>query len=79
MSYQELIDQAGISRGMVRRALDETIAGHLVRCVREGRPSRAGNPAVSALYELCWDRRGETIERAFGSMICGTSARIKRA
>lgn len=62
VAYQELIDKAGISRDMVRRVLDEAVAGRFVRCVREGQPSRAGHPAVSALYELRWDKSGQYVK-----------------
>src|SRR5580765_4522866 len=40
-SYQDLIEQAGIGRTMIRQALDDAIAGKFIRCVQEGRPTRA--------------------------------------
>jgi len=55
VSYQDLVEHAGISRDMIRRAIDEAIEGRFITCVRKGCPSGRGSRAVSALYELCWD------------------------
>jgi len=49
--------RAGISRDMIRRSLNEAIAGHFIRCIREPRQQRAGQSAVSGLYELNWDEK----------------------
>src|SRR5579872_2736600 len=34
-SYRELIEKAGISRGMLRRALNEAVSASLIECVKE--------------------------------------------
>jgi hypothetical protein len=57
VAYSELIDQARISSGAIRAALDEAIAGKFVRCVTEGRANAKGVAAKSARYELLWDDR----------------------
>jgi len=62
VSYQDLITHAGISREMIRQAVDEAIAANFIRCVRPGRASGANLSAVKALYELRWDDRGEYIK-----------------
>src|SRR5205085_9505720 len=61
VSYSEL-EAAGISRDMIRLALDEAIKAHFIRCVRPPQPKRAGQPAVSGLYELQWDEHGEYVK-----------------
>ncbi len=62
VSYNELIHNAGISREMIREAIDDAIAGNFIRCVRAGQESRAGESSITALYELCWDEAGEYIK-----------------
>lgn len=62
VSYQDLVRHAGISRQMIRGALDEAIAGHFIRCVRPGRSKAKGDGGETALYELCWDPGSEYIK-----------------
>lgn len=62
VSFRELAEKAGISGSELRKALDDAIAGHFIECVREGRPARAGSPAVTAIYQLRWDPRPEYIK-----------------
>ena len=61
VSYDDF-QRAGISRDMIRSAVDEAVAAHFITCVRQPRPNKAGQPAVSGLYELKWDDRGTYIE-----------------
>lgn len=61
LSYADL-EAAGISRGMIKSAVTEAIESNFIRCVREARPKSAGEPAVSALFELNWDESGEYIK-----------------
>src|SRR2546426_3913868 len=51
-SYQDFIQRAGISREMIRHSIDEATAGGFIECVRQGRPSRPNEAAISALYQL---------------------------
>src|SRR6186713_274502 len=37
ISYRELEEKAGISRNMIRRCLDEALAGHFIECVQTGK------------------------------------------
>ena len=62
VSYQELITKAGISRDMIRSAIDDAIGGHFVVQVQLGRPNSAGIAVVSALYELQWDEGAEYVK-----------------
>jgi hypothetical protein len=59
VSYAEFIEDAGISRAMIRGAIDEAVKGHFILCVESPRAKKAGQPATSGRYELKWDERGE--------------------
>jgi len=61
VSYEDF-QRAGISREMVRAAVHQAVSSHFITCVRKPRPNRAGQPAVSGLYELKWDERGDYIK-----------------
>jgi hypothetical protein len=54
VSYTQLIQRAGVSRGALPTALAEAERLGFIRCVRPGQPKRAGQAAVAALYELKW-------------------------
>lgn len=73
ISYNQLIREAGISRGAIAPAIEEAVSNHFVRCIREGRASGHRQSAVSALYELCWDDRDEYIKdlSVFGGFYSG--------
>ena len=53
-SYSELERKAGVSRDMIRSALDDALAGNILECAREGRPKLAYDAGQSALYSLRW-------------------------
>lgn len=55
VSYRELITKVGISRDMIRQALNEAVAGHFIECVHEGRANAIGEVGQSACYQLRWD------------------------
>jgi uncharacterized membrane protein len=55
VSYTELVRRAGVSREMIRQALDEAVRLHFVECLRAGRASRPGDFGESALFALKWD------------------------
>jgi hypothetical protein len=61
-SYQELITRAGISREMIRGAIDEAIAGNFIVCSRKPEAKKSGGAGVSGLYELKWDERPEYVK-----------------
>jgi hypothetical protein len=54
VSYRELIEKAGISRGALKEAIEQAIRGNLLQCVQQGRPSQAGIEAESSVFELKW-------------------------
>lgn len=59
VSYRQLIDSAGISRGAIRVAIDEAIEAGFIRCVRGGKAAAAGESAEHAAFALRWDERRE--------------------
>jgi hypothetical protein len=61
VSYADL-EGAGISRAMIRRSVDDAVAGHFIECVRRPQSKRSGKPAVTGLYELKWDERGQYVK-----------------
>lgn len=54
VSYSELERKAGVSRDMIRQALDDALAGQLIECVTTGRPKLAHDAGQPACYQLCW-------------------------
>jgi hypothetical protein len=52
ISYEELVEQAGISRGALREAIDDAMKGNFLRCAEKGHASRAGTRALSSTFEL---------------------------
>ena len=54
VSYSELERKAGVSRDMIRQALDDALDGQLIECLREGRAKLAHDAGQSALYALNW-------------------------
>ncbi|MFZ2282229.1 MAG: hypothetical protein WAW39_30815 [Prosthecobacter sp.] len=63
-SYSELEHKAGISRDMIRSALDDALNAHILACVREGRPKLAHDAGQSALYALNWSGAAYTTRPA---------------
>ncbi len=59
-SYSELVNNAGISRDMIRNALDDARSGNLIECIREGRPKLAHDAGQSACYALKWSSTAYT-------------------
>jgi len=64
VAYQELVDRAGISREMIREAINEAAEGAFIECVRRGRPSRPNETAITALYQLRWSSGAEYVKDA---------------
>ncbi len=62
ISYAEIETEAGINRDMIKRALVEAEEGNFIHCLRKPNAKKAGQPAVSGLYELRWDDRSEYVK-----------------
>ena len=76
VSYRELIERAGISRGALRQAIQEAIRANLLRCVRLGQAAGAGTPAQSSVFELKWQDAQYTTDPAkFGGFFEGAGHR----
>jgi hypothetical protein len=54
VSYAEFA-RAGVGKDSIKAAIAEAIEGHFIQCVREPVVQKAGQSAVSGLYELAWD------------------------
>ena len=57
VSYKELIDKAGISRGAIKEAIQDALDKRFIQCLRFGQPHRPNEEGFSALYSLKWDER----------------------
>ena len=57
VSYRELIETAGVSRGAIKEAIQEALDKRFITCLRLGQPHRANEEGFSALYTLNWDDR----------------------
>ena len=62
VSYDQIIQRAGVSRGAIKSVLKEAVEHGFVRCVREARTKASGQASVSAMYELRWDDSGDYAE-----------------
>ena len=58
VSYQQLIDAAGLSRGAIRTSIDEAVQARFIRCIQKGTSAKEGMAAESAAYALRWDESG---------------------
>lgn len=61
-SYDDFTQGAGVSREMVKEAIDEAIEYGFIQCLRKPTANRAGVRAVSGLYELRWDEGSEYVK-----------------
>lgn len=61
VSYREFIEEAGVSRGAIKDAIEEALAKRYIDCLRFGQPHKAGEEGFSALYSLRWDMSDEYI------------------
>lgn len=61
VSYRELIEEAGVSRGAIKDAIEEALSKRYIDCLRFGQPHKAGEEGFSALYSLRWDMSEEYI------------------
>lgn len=59
LSYRDLVEKAGISRRLIRAALDEAVEAKFIRCVRQGKSKSQGQSATTAQYELRWSTKNE--------------------
>jgi len=55
VSYRDLIEKAGVSRGAIGPALKEVIDGGFITCVQTGHAKSAGQSAQTAEFVLRWD------------------------
>jgi len=61
VTYAELIEKAGISRGAIRETIDESIKSKFIQCISAGHPHSSKQCGTSALFELRWDDREQYV------------------
>lgn len=55
ISYRDLITEAGISRGAIRKALDDAVTGGFISCIQKGKANGNNQSAETTHYALRWD------------------------
>jgi len=77
ISYNELEKEAGVSRAEIRGAIDASVRGKFINCLRTPAAKSAGRTSVSGLYELRWDHRGGYLKdpKAFDGFFAGEGNR----
>lgn len=58
ISFNDLVEKAGIARGSIRQAIGEALNAKLIQCVVKGRSKRTGEPGRVGEYSLAWDETG---------------------
>lgn len=61
VTYRDLIQKAGVSRGALALAIKEAVAGRFIECRQAGRSKSPGTSAQSAVYSLRWSTATECI------------------
>ena len=59
ISYRDLIVEAGISRGAIRKALDEAVTGGFITCIQKGQANGNNQAAETACYSLRWSTENQ--------------------
>lgn len=54
VTYSDLIEKAGVSRGAISKAMSDAVAAGFIECCNIAAPSRKGQTAASASYVLRW-------------------------
>ncbi len=58
ISFNDLVQKAGIARGSIRRAIAEAVNAKLIQCIVKGHSKSQGQPGRVGEYSLCWDETG---------------------
>lgn len=58
ITYREIEREAGVSRQMIKPALDEAIGGRFIRCLQGPKAKALHQASSSGRYELQWDEQG---------------------
>src|SRR5438309_1443952 len=62
ISYAELVEKAGISRGTIRGVIKQAVEAHFIRCTRQPNAKKAGVASTTGQYELRWDERSDYLK-----------------
>ena len=67
VSYRDLIEKAGVSRGAIGPAIQRAVAMGFIECRIEGKSKTEGQTSQTAEYAIRWDEGGDytisTIDR----------------
>lgn len=58
ISFNDLVEKAGIARGSIRQAIGEALNAKLINCLQRGRSKSPGEPGRVGEYSLAWDETG---------------------
>ncbi len=58
ISFNDLVEKAGIARGSIRKAIGEAVNARLITCVVKGKSKQTGEPGRVGEYSLAWDETG---------------------
>lgn len=64
VSYRDLIESAGVSRGSIRTALNDAVSGGFITRMQPGMSHTNGHAAKSSHYVLRWDTGNQYINAA---------------
>lgn len=59
VTYRDLTQKAGVSRGAITQALQDAVAGNFLICTQRANESAAGKSSQTAAYRLRWDTEGD--------------------
>lgn len=59
VSYRDLIEKAGVSRGAIGPALQRAVAAGFIKCCVAGNAKANGQSSQTAEYSIRWDESGE--------------------
>jgi len=77
ITYRDLIQKAGVSRGAIGPALKEALDGGFITCSQKGSQRSVGQAGQSAVYRLRWGETGEYTRQlaAFSGFFAGEGHR----
>ena len=61
VSYDDLIQKAGVSNGAIGDAINAAVSLGFLRCLQQPKPHARQQTAQNGIYELCWDRTGQYV------------------
>jgi hypothetical protein len=77
VSYRDLIEKAGVSRGAIGKALQQAVACGFLECIVDGQANAKGQTSQTAQYTLRWDTNPQYVKTFsdFGGFYAGEGNR----